>query len=175
MLFVATDLVTALIAGLATMAFFAGVAVRAEVFVAAALPPTTFAATALPDFAAVVLVAAVLITVTFALIVLVAAFAAGLAADALAVAGFLVTGVFTVTEAPGRAAFGDVAAATTALLDHIRKSDFSYTLAPGTYGRDAVDATSDPKQADWYSAGHELDDQAFADREQWLAESLGVD
>ncbi|HEX6723397.1 MAG TPA: DUF3488 and transglutaminase-like domain-containing protein, partial [Burkholderiaceae bacterium] len=34
---------------------------------------------------------------------------------------------------------GDVAAATTALLEHIRKSDFSYTLAPGTYGRDAVD------------------------------------
>jgi protein-glutamine gamma-glutamyltransferase len=34
---------------------------------------------------------------------------------------------------------GDVAAATAALLEHIRKSDFSYTLAPGTYGRDAVD------------------------------------
>jgi transglutaminase-like putative cysteine protease len=34
---------------------------------------------------------------------------------------------------------GDVAATTAALLDHIRQSDFSYTLAPGTYGRDAVD------------------------------------
>jgi transglutaminase-like putative cysteine protease len=34
---------------------------------------------------------------------------------------------------------GDVAAASTALLAHIRSSDFSYTLAPGTYGRDAVD------------------------------------
>jgi protein-glutamine gamma-glutamyltransferase len=34
---------------------------------------------------------------------------------------------------------GDVVATTAALLDHIRKSDFSYTLAPGTYGRDAVD------------------------------------
>ena len=34
---------------------------------------------------------------------------------------------------------GDVVATTAALLDHIRQSDFSYTLAPGTYGRDAVD------------------------------------
>ena len=34
---------------------------------------------------------------------------------------------------------GDVVATTAALLDHIRHSDFSYTLAPGTYGRDAVD------------------------------------
>ncbi len=34
---------------------------------------------------------------------------------------------------------GDVAATTAALLEHIRQSDFSYTLAPGTYGRDAVD------------------------------------
>ena len=34
---------------------------------------------------------------------------------------------------------GDAVAITAALLDHIRKSDFSYTLAPGTYGRDAVD------------------------------------
>jgi len=34
---------------------------------------------------------------------------------------------------------GDVTAASAALLAHIRQSDFSYTLAPGTYGRDAVD------------------------------------
>ena len=34
---------------------------------------------------------------------------------------------------------GDVVATTAALLDHIRQSDFSYTMAPGTYGRDAVD------------------------------------
>jgi hypothetical protein len=34
---------------------------------------------------------------------------------------------------------GDVGAATAALLAHIRNSDFSYTLAPGAYGRDAVD------------------------------------
>lgn len=34
---------------------------------------------------------------------------------------------------------GDVAAASAALLAHIRRSEFSYTLAPGTYGRDAVD------------------------------------
>jgi transglutaminase-like putative cysteine protease len=34
---------------------------------------------------------------------------------------------------------GDVALTTIRLLEHIRTSDFSYTLAPGTYGRDAVD------------------------------------
>jgi transglutaminase-like putative cysteine protease len=34
---------------------------------------------------------------------------------------------------------GDAFAASMALLNHIRQSDFRYTLAPGTYGRDAVD------------------------------------
>jgi dienelactone hydrolase len=42
-------------------------------------------------------------------------------------------------------------------------------------GQEAAEATSDPKQAEWYPAGHELDDQALADRQQWLAERLGVD
>jgi dienelactone hydrolase len=41
-------------------------------------------------------------------------------------------------------------------------------------GQEAVKAASDPKQAEWYPAGHELDDQACADRQQWLAERLGV-
>lgn len=39
-------------------------------------------------------------------------------------------------------------------------------------GREAVDATSDPKQAEWYEAGHDLDDQARQDRANWLAERL---
>ena len=34
---------------------------------------------------------------------------------------------------------GDVQATSAAVLAYIRKNDFSYTLAPGTYGRDAVD------------------------------------
>jgi transglutaminase-like putative cysteine protease len=33
----------------------------------------------------------------------------------------------------------DAAALSAALMAHIRSADFSYTLAPGTYGRDAID------------------------------------
>jgi cephalosporin-C deacetylase-like acetyl esterase len=41
-------------------------------------------------------------------------------------------------------------------------------------GHEAADATSKPKEAKWYDAEHELNDQARADRESWLAERLGV-
>jgi dienelactone hydrolase len=41
-------------------------------------------------------------------------------------------------------------------------------------GRAAVEATSDPKQAEWYEAGHDLDDQARQDRMNWLAKRLNA-
>jgi dienelactone hydrolase len=42
-------------------------------------------------------------------------------------------------------------------------------------GREAVAAASDPKEAEWYGAGHDLDEQAREDRAQWLVERLGAD
>jgi hypothetical protein len=41
-------------------------------------------------------------------------------------------------------------------------------------GNEVQAAASSPKQAKWYEGGHELSDQARAEREDWLAERLGV-
>jgi hypothetical protein len=41
-------------------------------------------------------------------------------------------------------------------------------------GHEVDDAASKPKQAKWYEGGHELNEQARAEREDWLAERLGV-
>jgi hypothetical protein len=41
-------------------------------------------------------------------------------------------------------------------------------------GQEADDAASKPKQAKWYQGGHELNDQARTEREDWLAGRLGV-
>ena len=41
-------------------------------------------------------------------------------------------------------------------------------------GREAQAAASSPKQAKWYDGGHELNDQAEKERDDWLAERLGV-
>jgi dienelactone hydrolase len=41
-------------------------------------------------------------------------------------------------------------------------------------GQEVQAAASSPKQAKWYEGGHELNDQARAEREDWLAERLGV-
>jgi predicted esterase len=41
-------------------------------------------------------------------------------------------------------------------------------------GQEVENAASKPKQAEWYEGGHELNDQARAEREDWLAERLGV-
>ena len=41
-------------------------------------------------------------------------------------------------------------------------------------GKEVQVAASMPKQAKWYEGGHELNDQARAEREDWLAERLGV-
>jgi dienelactone hydrolase len=41
-------------------------------------------------------------------------------------------------------------------------------------GRKAVAAASAPKRAKWYDGGHELNDQARSEREDWLAKRLGV-
>jgi dienelactone hydrolase len=40
-------------------------------------------------------------------------------------------------------------------------------------GKEVQAAASMPKQAKWYEGGHELNDQARAEREDWLAERLG--
>jgi dienelactone hydrolase len=41
-------------------------------------------------------------------------------------------------------------------------------------GRRVAAAASDPKQARWYPAGHELDDRALEERDAWLAGRLGA-
>jgi dienelactone hydrolase len=41
-------------------------------------------------------------------------------------------------------------------------------------GKEVQAAASMPKQAKWYEGGHELNDQARAEREDWLAERLGA-
>jgi dienelactone hydrolase len=41
-------------------------------------------------------------------------------------------------------------------------------------GREVESAASSPKQAKWYEGGHELNDQAEKERDDWLAERLGV-
>jgi dienelactone hydrolase len=41
-------------------------------------------------------------------------------------------------------------------------------------GHEVEDAASKPKQAKWYEGGHELNDQARAERADWLAERLGA-
>ncbi len=41
-------------------------------------------------------------------------------------------------------------------------------------GHEVEDAASKPKQAKWYEGGHELNDQALAERDGWLAERLGA-
>jgi pimeloyl-ACP methyl ester carboxylesterase len=41
-------------------------------------------------------------------------------------------------------------------------------------GHEVDDAASKPKQATWYEGGHELNDEARAEREEWLAERLGA-
>jgi dienelactone hydrolase len=41
-------------------------------------------------------------------------------------------------------------------------------------GKEVQAAASMPKQAKWYEGGHELNHQARAEREDWLAERLGV-
>jgi predicted esterase len=41
-------------------------------------------------------------------------------------------------------------------------------------GHEVEDAASKPKQAKWYEGGHELNDQALAERDDWLAERLGA-
>ena len=41
-------------------------------------------------------------------------------------------------------------------------------------GKKVQAAASMPKQAKWYEGGHELNDQARAEREDWLAERLGA-
>jgi len=42
-------------------------------------------------------------------------------------------------------------------------------------GRKVFTAASAPKKAQWYDGGHELNDRARAEREDWLSERLGVD
>ena len=41
-------------------------------------------------------------------------------------------------------------------------------------GKEVQAAASMPKQAKWYEGGHELNDQARAERQDWLAERLGA-
>jgi dienelactone hydrolase len=41
-------------------------------------------------------------------------------------------------------------------------------------GQEVENAASKPKQAEWYEGGHELNDQARAEREDWLEQRLGV-
>lgn len=41
-------------------------------------------------------------------------------------------------------------------------------------GHEVGDAASKPQRAKWYEGGHELNDQALADRDDWLAERLGA-
>lgn len=41
-------------------------------------------------------------------------------------------------------------------------------------GREAVAAASAPKRSEWYDGGHELTDQARAEREDWLAARLAA-
>ena len=42
-------------------------------------------------------------------------------------------------------------------------------------GREVQAAASSPKQAKWYDGGHELNDRAEKERDDWLAERLGAD
>jgi dienelactone hydrolase len=42
-------------------------------------------------------------------------------------------------------------------------------------GHEVEDAASEPRQAEWYQGGHELNDQALAARDEWLAERLTAD
>ena len=42
-------------------------------------------------------------------------------------------------------------------------------------GRKVFTAASAPKKVQWYDGGHELNDRARAEREDWLSERLGVD
>jgi hypothetical protein len=49
------------------------------------------------------------------------------------------------------------------------------TYAGPEQSREAADSASKPKQAKAYDAEHELNAQARADRENWLAQRLGVD
>jgi hypothetical protein len=41
-------------------------------------------------------------------------------------------------------------------------------------GREVLSAASAPKKAQWYDGGHELNEQARTERENWLAQRLGV-
>jgi dienelactone hydrolase len=62
-------------------------------------------------------------------------------------------------------------AAPNALFFQFGKED---TRPSPEEGRQAVAAASAPKQARWYEGVHELNDQARADRQNWLARRLGA-
>jgi dienelactone hydrolase len=62
-------------------------------------------------------------------------------------------------------------AAPNALFFQFGKED---TRPSPEEGRQAVAAASAPKQARWYDGVHELNDQARADRQNWLARRLGA-
>jgi predicted esterase len=62
-------------------------------------------------------------------------------------------------------------AAPNALFFQFGKED---TRPSPDEGRQAAASASAPKQARWYDGGHELNDQARADRQNWLAQRLGA-
>jgi hypothetical protein len=62
-------------------------------------------------------------------------------------------------------------AAPNALFFQFGKED---TRPSPDEGRQAAAAASAPKQARWYDGGHELNDHARADRQNWLAQRLGA-
>jgi pimeloyl-ACP methyl ester carboxylesterase len=62
-------------------------------------------------------------------------------------------------------------AAPNALFLQFGKED---TRPSPADGREVVGAASAPKKAQWYDGGHELNAKAQAERENWLAQRLGV-
>ena len=62
-------------------------------------------------------------------------------------------------------------AAPNALLLQFGRED---TRPSPEQGREVQAAASSPKQAKWYEGGHELNDQAEKERDDWLADRLGV-
>jgi predicted esterase len=62
-------------------------------------------------------------------------------------------------------------AAPNALFFQFGKED---TRPSPDEARQAAASASAPKQARWYDGGHELNDQARADRQNWLAQRLGA-
>ena len=62
-------------------------------------------------------------------------------------------------------------AAPAALFFQFGRDD---PFVPESSARMLFDAASEPKRMGWYGGGHDLDDQARAERDAWLEERLGL-